>query len=170
MNQLRTYDERLTALNFEERYAVIQQTALDAVGEFRADAGIGRDMLFGWRLRDCEMERDHFRATHGLNRSARLASPGMIMLKIGLLAILFVVEVAINGGFLAKSSAQGLLGGAVQAVSFAALNIIASFLCGLVPIRLLNLNVGFLKLLGLLSLLAYLAFAVLRRSGRDAPR
>ncbi len=66
----------------------------------------------------------------------------------------------INGSFLAKSNAQGLLGGAVQAVSFAALNIIASFLWGLVPIRLINRRNALFKLLAFLGLVAYLAFAV----------
>jgi hypothetical protein len=74
-------------------------------------------------------------------------------LKIGILAILFLVEVVINGSFLAKSNAQGLLGGAVQAVSFAALNIIASFLWGLVPIRLLNRRNVFLNRLDFWALL-----------------
>jgi hypothetical protein len=163
LEQVHTYDERLTALNFDERIAVVQQAALEAVGDFRAEAGLGRDELFALRrqLRDCEMERDYFRKRHDLRRPARLSSPGATILKIGLLAVLFVVEVAINGGFLAKSSDLGLLGGAVQALSFAALNIIASFLCGLVPIRLINRRFGFLKLLGLLSLLLYLGFAVI---------
>jgi len=40
------------------------------------------------------------------------------------------VEVVINGSFLAKANLGGLLGGAVQAVTFAALNIIASFFWG----------------------------------------
>jgi hypothetical protein len=52
------------------------------------------------------------------------------------------------------------LGGAVQAVSFAALNIIASFLFGLVPIRVINLRSLFFKLIGLLSFIVYLAFAI----------
>ncbi len=43
-----------------------------------------------------------------------------------ILAILFIIEVMINGSLLAKANIGGLLGGAVQAVSFAALNIIAS--------------------------------------------
>src|SRR5262249_17484626 len=71
-----------------------------------------------------------------------------------------VVEIVINGAFLSKSNAGGLLGGAVQAVSFAVLNIVASFLWGLVPIRLLNRREVFLKFLGFISLVAYLAFAV----------
>src|SRR5262249_32658007 len=72
---------------------------------------------------------------------------------------MFLIEVVINGNFLAKSNEQGILGGAVQAVSFAALNIIASFLWGLVPIRLINRRNVFLKFLGLIALLAYLVFA-----------
>ena len=89
-----------------------------------------------------------------------MAGAGKITLKVGLLAVLLVIEVTINGSFLAKSNLGGILGGAVQAASFAALNIIASFLFGLVPIRLINRRNVFLKFLGLVAFLAYLAFAV----------
>lgn len=162
LEHLHTYDERLTALNFEERFAIIQQAAPESVGEFRAEAALGRDELFSLRRRlyDSEQERDDFRKRHRLVRPARLSSQGKTILKIGILAVLFVVEVVINGNFLAKSNPQGLLGGAVQAVSFAALNIIASFLCGLVPIRLINRRNFFVKLIGLASFLLYLAFAI----------
>lgn len=162
LEHLHTYDERLTALNFEERFAIIQQAAPESVGEFRAEAALGRDELFSLRRRlyDSEQERDDFRRRHKLARPARLSSQGKTLLKVGILAVLFVIEVIINGNFLAKSNPQGLLGGAVQAVSFAALNIIASFLCGLVPIRLVNRRNFFLKLIGILSAIAYLAFAI----------
>ncbi len=162
LEHLHTYDERLTALNFEERFAIIQQAAPELVGEFRAEAALGRDELFSLRRRlyDSEQERDDFRRRHRLARPARLSSQGKTLLKVGILAILFVIEVIINGNFLAKSNPQGLLGGAVQAVSFAALNIIASFLCGLVPIRLINRRNFFFKLIGLLSAIGYLAFAI----------
>ena len=162
LEHLHTYDERLTALNFEERFAIIQQAAPESVGEFRAEAALGRDELFGLRrgLYDSEQERDDFRRRHRIARPARLSSQGKTLLKIGILAILFVIEVIINGNFLSKSNPQGLLGGAVQAVSFAALNIIASFLFGLVPIRLINRWNLFFKLIGLLSGIVYLAFAI----------
>lgn len=161
LEHLHTYDERLTALNFEERFAIIQQAAPELVGEFRAEAALGRDELFSLRRRlyNSEQERDDFRRRHRLARPARLSSQGKTLLKVGILAILFVIEVIINGNFLAKSNPQGLLGGAVQAVSFAALNIIASFLCGLVPICLINRRNYFFKLIGLLSAIGYLAFA-----------
>jgi hypothetical protein len=162
LDHLQTYDHRLTALNFEERFATIQQAAPEAVGDFGAEAALGRDELFGLRRRvwDSERERDHFRARNKIARPARLSTPGKTVFKIGVLAVMFVIEVAMNGGFLSKSNAGGLLGGAIQATSFAALNIVASFLFGLVPIRLINRRQVFLKFLGLISLLAYLAFAV----------
>ncbi len=162
LDHLHTYDERVTALSFEERFAVIQQAALEAVGDFRAEATMGRDELFALRrrLNESELERESFRARHRIERPARLSSPGKVILKIGVLAILFIIEVMINGSFLAKANVGGLLGGAAQAVTFAALNIIASFLWGLVLIRLINRRNYILKLVGLLSFLAYIAFAV----------
>jgi uncharacterized protein YukE len=131
------------------------------VGDFRAEATVGRDELFVLRrrLNESEVERERFRQRHRIERPARLASLGKVILKIGVLAILFIIEVVINGSFLAKANVGGLLGGAAQAVTFAALNIIASFFWGMVLIRLVNRRNYFLKLIGLLSFLAYLAFA-----------
>ena len=162
LDHLHTYDERVMALSFEERFATIQQAAPEAVGDFRAEATVGRDELFVLRrrLNESETERERFRARHRIDRPARLSSPGKIILKIGVLAILFVIEVVINGSFLAKANVGGLLGGAAQAVTFAALNIIASFLCGMVLVRLVNHRNYVLKLVGVIAFLAYLTFAV----------
>jgi hypothetical protein len=161
LDHLHTYDERLTALSFVERFATIQQAAPEAVGDFRAEATIGRDELFVLRrrLNETEIERERFRARHRIERPARLASLGKIILKIGVLAVLFILEVVINGSFLAKANIGGLLGGAAQAVTFAGLNIIASFFWGMVLIRLVNRRNYLLKLIGLVSFLAYLVFA-----------
>jgi hypothetical protein len=119
LDHLHTYDERVTALSFEERFATIQQAAPEAVGDFRAEATVGRDELFALRrrLNESEIERERFRSRHRIERPARLASPGKIILKIGVLAILFIIEVVINGSFLARANVGGLLGGAAQAVT-----------------------------------------------------
>ena len=161
LDHLHTYDERVTALSFEERFATIQQAAPEAVGDFRAEATIGRDELFALRrrLNESETERERFRTRHRIERPARLTTPGKAILKIGVLAILFIIEVMINGSFLAKANVGGLLGGGAQAVTFAALNIIASFFWGMVLIRLVNRRNYFLKLIGVLCFLAYLVFA-----------
>jgi hypothetical protein len=159
---LETYDDRTAALDFEGRFSVIQQAAPQAVGEFNAEAALGRDELYALRRRlyESEKERDEFRQKHKLTRPAHQTSTGKFVLKIGLLSILFALEVIVNGGFLARSSTEGYLGGLVQAVSFAALNIMASFLWGLVPVRLIVRRNILVKLVGFCALAVYLAFAV----------
>lgn len=156
-----TYDERMTSLSFEERFAVIQQAAPEAVGNFEAEATMGRDELFVHRrrLHESELEREAFRKRHRLQRPARLATPGKIILKVGLLAILLVIEVAVNAGFLSKANMGGYIGAAIQAATFAALNILASFLWGLVLIRPIFHRNLLLKLIGSVFFVVYLAFA-----------
>lgn len=41
----------VAALNFEERFTVIQHAAPEAVGDFAAEASLGRDELFALRRR-----------------------------------------------------------------------------------------------------------------------
>jgi hypothetical protein len=162
LEHLHIYDARLASLNFEERFAIIQQSAPEAVGEFAAEASLGRDELFALRrgLNESEAEREEFRKRRRISRPARLSNTGKTLLKIGLLAVLFVIEVVVNGGFLSKANQGGYLGGIVVALVFAAFNILVSFMLGLAPIRLMFQRNFFLKILGLLSLLAYLALAV----------
>ena len=58
LEHLHTYDTRLAALNFEERFATIQQAAPEAVGDFQAEAALGRDELFGLRRQVYNSERE----------------------------------------------------------------------------------------------------------------
>ena len=137
-------------------------TAPAAVSEFRAEAAQGRDELHSLRrhLRDVEAERDDFRRRHRLTRTARWATGGSLTLKIGVLLTLFVFEVFLNGFFLAKGSELGYVGGAAEALIFALLNIGVSFLAGAVGVRELNHRNFIRKLLGLISLVGYLAIAL----------
>jgi hypothetical protein len=162
LDELRTYKERLTSLDFEGRFGTIRQAAPAAVSEFRAEAAQGRDELHSLRrhLRDLEIERDEFRRRHRLRRTAHWASGGNLTLKVGVLLALFVFEVFLNGFFLAKGSELGYLGGAAEAFTFALLNVGVSFLIAAAGVRQLNHRNLFRKLFGLLSLLCYLALAV----------
>lgn len=162
LEQLHTYDARLTALNFEERFAIIRQAAPEAVGDFAAEASMGRDELFELRrrLNESEAEREAFRKKHNLARPARLSTLGKILLKVGLLAVLFAIEIAVNGGFLSKSNQGGILGGLSVAFVFAAFNIVVSFLFGLAPIRLMYRRNVISKLLGFIALILYLGLAI----------
>src|SRR5260370_142359 len=91
LDEVRTYKERLTGLDFEGRFGTIRQAAPAAVGEFRAEAAQGRDELHNLRrhLGDLELERDEFRRRHDLKRAAHWASGGNLTVKIGVLLVLF---------------------------------------------------------------------------------
>jgi hypothetical protein len=162
LDELRTYKERLTGLDFEGRFSTIRQAAPAAVSEFRAEAAQGRDELHSLRrhLRDLELERDEFQRRHRLKRTARWASGGNLTLKVGILLVLFVFEVMLNAFFLAKGSELGYLGGASEAITFALLNVGASFLIGAAGVRQLNHRNWFRKLFGLITFLFYLAFMI----------
>jgi hypothetical protein len=162
LDELRTYNERLTGLDFEGRFGTIRQAAPAAVSEFRAEAAQGRDELHGLRrhLRDIELERDEFRRRYRLKRTARWASGGNLTLKVGVLVALFVFEVFLNGFFLAKGSELGYLGGAVEAFTFALVNVGVSFLIAVMGVRELNHRNLIRKLFGLIALVAYLALTL----------
>jgi hypothetical protein len=162
LDELRTYKERLTGLDFEGRFATIRQAAPAAVSEFRAEAAQGRDELHSLRrhLRDLENERDEFQRRHRLKRTARAATGGNLTLKVGVLLALFVFEVFLNGFFLAKGSELGYLGGAAEALAFALLNVGGSFLIGAVGVREINHRNVLRKLFGLIALACYLALLI----------
>ncbi len=73
LEHMHIYDSRLAALNFEERFTIIQQSAPEAVGDFAAEASLGRDELFALRrlLRDSGDRKENFRKRHQLSRPAR---------------------------------------------------------------------------------------------------
>jgi hypothetical protein len=86
--ELRVYAERFTGLDFEGQFGLIGQAAPEAISSLRAEAAQGRDELHRLRreLVERERERDTFRATHGLSRTARPSSGADKAVKIGLLA------------------------------------------------------------------------------------
>src|ERR1700736_618240 len=162
LDEIRTYKERLTGLDFEGRFGTIRQAAPAAVTEFRAEAAQGRDELHSLRrhLRDLEFERDEFRRRNRLKRTAHWASGGNLTLKVGILVALFVFEVFLNGFFLSKGSELGYLGGAVEAFTFALLNVVVSFLIAAAGVRQLNHRNYLRKLFGLISFVCYVALAL----------
>jgi hypothetical protein len=161
LDQKNLYEERLASLDFESRFADIRQAAPEAISELRASAALGRDELNRIRrdLAFKEKERDNFRARHRLKRAARISSGGSKTLKIGLLMVFVLIELFINGSFLAKGNEAGLFGGIIEALAFAALNVVFSFALAFFGIRLINRRGFFSRLLGLIALVALVAFA-----------
>ncbi|MDQ0390645.1 hypothetical protein [Labrys monachus] len=160
-NELRTYVERLSALDFEGRFSEIRQTAPACVGEFKAEISSGLDELYGLRrgVRDLDEEQQNFRRKHRIDRTARLQQGASTFLKVALLIVLFIVEAIVNGNFLAKGSEQGLLGGVTEAISFASLNIVGTLIIAMYGVRQLNHRNIFRKFIGLAAFAFYLVFA-----------
>jgi hypothetical protein len=163
VDQLETYTQRLTALDFHGRFTVIQHAAPAAVSEFRAEALQGQDELHKLRrvLVENEQERKDFKAENRLRRAPRVSSHAATSLKIALLAFLFVSETYINAVFLAKGNALGYIGAVAEALVFAILNVLVSWGVGLGGLRQLNHPNVFRKSVGLLSFVAWICFAVL---------
>jgi hypothetical protein len=163
VDELETFTHRLTGLDFHGRFTMIENAAPAAVSEFRAEGLQGQDQLVRLRrtLVENEQEREDFKNRNRLRRAPRLSSPVTTLFEVTLLVFLFVSETIINGVFLAKGNALGFLGGAVEALVFAVLNVLISFAIGLGGLRQLNHRNLFRKFLGLLSLLAWIAFAIL---------
>jgi hypothetical protein len=161
LDEIRTYKERLTALDFEGRFSAIRQAAPAAVTEFRAEAAQGRDELHGLRrhLSELERETEEFRRAHNLKRTARWASGGNLTVKVGILLVLFVFEVFLNGFFLAKGNELGYLGGASEALTFATLNIGVAFLIA-VGVREINHRNPVRKTFGVAAFLFYVALLI----------
>jgi hypothetical protein len=160
-DQLQSYAHRLASLDFQGRFTAIHQIAPDCVTEFRRDLAKGQDALHERRrdLVEHEKERDIFRRKHGLARPARTHSSAAASLKWGFLFLLLVIESVLNGSFLALGSEQGLVGGTTLALAFAALNVGGAFLAGVMGARLLVHRHAFLKMIGALAVVSWLACA-----------
>ena len=162
IDHLETYAQRLTALDFHGRFTTIQQAAPLAVSEFIAEAKLGRDDLFQLRrsVVEHERERDEFKKQHRLRRAPRLSSTPATLLKVSVLAFLFIFETYVNGLFLAKGAQLGILGGVVEALAFAILNVLVSFFIGLGGVRQLNYSTFFWRLVGVAALIFWLIFSL----------
>jgi hypothetical protein len=155
--ELATADERLSALDFDGRFALIRNTVPQVLSEFRTEAVAGRDELFRLQrsLKEVELEREAFKRENYLVREARLQSNSSKILKGGILAIIAVMEIGINSVYLAKGNDLGLIGGATQAIVFALFNILFSFLIAAVGVRQLNHVRISRKIIGILSLAVF---------------
>lgn len=161
-NHLAGYRQRLIDLDFEGRFADIAAAASAGFSNLAAQFQIGLGVLHPIRrqLWDAEQWRDAFRKKHRLMRPAKVNTAAASTIKVLVLIILVMVELAINGSFLSRHSDYGLVGGIIEALSFAAFNVISAFCIGLYGVRgLVHRNWGF-KLWGLIWLAAYLALAI----------
>ncbi len=159
--ELGTYAQRLHGLDLEGRFTTIEAAAMDGISSFRSEVSRGHDRLSAPKkhLRELEQEMLEFKASHGLRRTAHYPSAARKVFQWGLIAALFLAEIAGNSYFLAKGSEYGLIGGFAEAVLIALLNIGVAMAAGHYGIRQLWHRDGWRKLVGSLSLVGWFAFA-----------
>lgn len=121
--QMRAYGERQAALKVSGHLSQLVTQADSARSDFSERVGYGRDLI--WQLANdlvaSDEELKRFRQQHRLERLPRF--PQSRVLHFGIIAVLVVVESALNGTFLARGSELGLFGGVTQAIVIAVLNV-----------------------------------------------
>jgi hypothetical protein len=161
-DQFQTFDSRLRNLDFEGQFGLIRQANASSISDFKAEVASGVDELHGLRrkLKTAEDELVDFKSRHKLQRAAKISSKAAWGFKVALIVFLILIEMVMNGSFLAKGSEQGVVGGVTEAAAFAFLNIGAALMFSFFCVRFLVHRSFLLKLLGLLGLVAYVAVAL----------
>lgn len=98
-----------------------------------------------------------FKVEHGLTRDATHKSGAQVFFNFALLLFLILVEGALNASFFAQGLDTGLIGGAIQAMTLAALNVLVAYCFGRLVLRYGVHRSVALKVLGLLGLACALA-------------
>lgn len=156
------FSDRLKSLDFQGQFSLIRSANASSLSDFKAEAVRGEDELH--ILRDdmlvAENQLVKFKQKHNLERAAKLTSPEMLAFKVSVIVFLVLVETLMNGTFLGEGSSQGLIGGIVEAVVFAVVNIGYALVLGLSCSKLLAHRSVALKLGGYLTFAVYVVVAV----------
>ena len=159
-NQILTYNERISNLDFEGHFSELRQAGPLAISDIQSQIQRGLNEMNTRRrkLLDVEKEFSYFRSYNGLEyRTAKLTTPTGTFLRFLIILIMIVLETYFNGTYLAKGSTQGLIGGIFEAASFALLNIGFSIILTLYMIKQIVRNGLIWKLIGVVGILAWLA-------------
>ena len=111
-------------------------------------------------LKEIASEREFFKKKNHLERTAHYPDTGSIILRLGIILVLWLVESLANMPLLAKGSEFGLTGGILQAITVALLNIGMAAVTGYFGLRELCHRNLFRKLLGIIWLSFWLAVTV----------
>jgi hypothetical protein len=167
-NQILTYNERISNLDFEGHFSDLRQAGPLAISDIQSQIQRGLNEMNTRRrkLLDVEKEFSYFRSYNGLEyRTAKLTTPTGTFLRFLIILIMIVLETYFNGTYLAKGSTQGLIGGIFEAASFALLNIGFSIILTLYMIKQIVRNGLIWKLIGVMGILAWLAVVLVINLG-----
>ncbi|MDA9821092.1 hypothetical protein N9C56_00985 [Paracoccaceae bacterium] len=162
-NQLQTYNERISNLDFEGHFSDLRSAGPLAISDIQSQLQLGLNEMNTMRrkLLDIEREYAHFRKKNGLeNRTAKVTSSARAFFGVLVVLIMLVVETWINAVFLAGGNERGLLGGIIEAASFSALNIGFSILLTIYVIKQIVRPFFLWKTLGFIGILFWLAIVL----------
>ncbi|WP_348626831.1 MARVEL domain-containing protein [Mesorhizobium sp. DCY119] len=161
-SSLQLFAGRLSSLDFEDQFGLINLANSSSVSDFKAEVAVGVDELHGLRksLNDAEREHAWFKDKHNLIRAARIPEGGAHILRVSLLLFLFLIETGMNGNFLAKGNVQGFFGGIVEAAAFSFVNIGIALLAAIFCARLVTHRSLPVKTFGAATIVAYVGLAL----------
>jgi 5-carboxymethyl-2-hydroxymuconate isomerase len=160
-NHLAGFRQRLIDLDFGSRFANINRAASSGMADLEAELGKGVDQLHELRrdLKEHEDWQKDFRSKNQITRPAKITSRGGMILHCLIILIIVVIELMVNGALLSKNSELGLVGGIVEALIFAALNVGVALLFSIYWVPFLAHRSFFAKIFGLIGVVLYVGAA-----------
>lgn len=155
----KTYSSRAADANIQSMVLNIGAATDAAVTDFERKTQVGTSELYPLKREAIETEAElyRFREENGIKRPARYY--GSRMLKYGILALFIGIESVANSFFLAEGSDMGFLGGFVQAIGIAGVNVVVAYLTGRYVAPWVTYKNWFVKILALMGLGLYVAAA-----------
>ena len=155
-----TYKMRYDRLSNAADYSKIEIDARNTISDFRkqVDEGSSQLHIVEEPLKETSDERRLFKKKHKLERTAHYPDTGSVVLRWGIIAVLFLIEAIANASLLAKGNEFGWSGGFTQAIMIAFLNIGVAGVTGYFSLRQMWHRNWLRKLLGILWLSAWVVF------------
>lgn len=127
---LENYDRRIYGTSLESLGVEIGGAAQDAVAEYTLTSHKARDELTLDRkdLEEAEQEFEDFKRSNRLRRGCR--TPEGHITSMGIILLIVVLDTLVNGYFLSGRDEFGLLGGMMQAIIVAGMNVAFGFFAG----------------------------------------
>jgi len=156
----KTYADRARDTGMEAALVQLGAAADAAIADFDRETRTGTDILYKLKRQVADAERDleKFRNDHGLSRP--VWHQQTLVSVIGTLIFILAIEGALNGHFLAKGSEFGFVGGFLDAIVIAAVNVAVGFIVGWKILPWTLFRVLPIRIVAALAFCAYLALAV----------
>jgi hypothetical protein len=131
---LENYDRRIYGTSLETLGVEIRGAAQDAVAEYTLVAHKAQDEIGLDRkdLDDVEQEFEHFKLSNNLTRGFRI--PEGRVTHIGVVLLVLLLDTVANGFLLSSRDEFGLLGGMLQAILVAGMNVSLGFFAGRIAV------------------------------------